>query len=192
MLLPFHSKNRLGTSSRTGTNWLHKHYSVIKKPINIFRIHWRFHNEKLWKKLFTVKLEKSQCRFQIKQANLFYKLEIFYWICHQSVSRHRLVNVENLSRVKVLLLKDEEGGVGDGVCAHEDANLDGRYLSQSGSCNWKKWNGILRDPLVGVVIFITWSTLLLRPWVLQRSEAIKAKEGGNKGIKSKKGAIKCC
>ena len=130
MLLPFHSKNRLGTSSWTGTNWLHNHYSVIKKPINI--------NEKLCKKLFTVKLEKSQCRFQIKQTNLFYKLEIFYWICHQSVSRHRLVNVENLSRVKVLLLKDEKGGVGDGVSAHEDANLDGRYLSQSGSCNWKK------------------------------------------------------
>ena len=56
---------------------------------------------------------------------------------YQSVSGDGLVDVENLSRIEVLLLEDEQGRVGDGVRADEHANLDGRDLAEPRSrhCN---------------------------------------------------------
>jgi hypothetical protein len=50
-------------------------------------------------------------------------------VTHKSVSGDGFVYVEDFSGVKVLLLEDEEGRIGDGVRAYEDAHLDGADLT---------------------------------------------------------------
>ena len=66
---------------------------------------------------------------------------------YQPVSSNRLVDVEDLSRVKVLLLKDEEGGVGDGVGADEHPDLDGGHLTESRSSHCENWNSFCTHSL---------------------------------------------
>ena len=53
-------------------------------------------------------------------------------------------------------------------------------------------NGMLRHSLVGAVIFIFFAALYCSCLGFNALLALTTKEGGNKGIKSKKGAIKCC